>query len=283
VKQFLSLSKSTTTLNFALNFSLNLIGTLFKIPRLKLGVIMSSAVSANSGTIAVTWTQGLPQIETARLHLRPVRAEDLSTYKELFESRTVMAQYMGGPRDITSRFETWVKRWTVHSFSALAVVDKKMQKAIGHVISGHGDYEGNRNTNGWSEMAFILHPAYWNSDFKDGEKGAAGERGIGKEVVEASVAYARSLQMRAIEVPSDVTAEQRPEVEKWAVEDKNLSVHRNEQGEIDWVYLPYTELRATAHKDNIASTKILKHVFVEENKGVVKPAANDRNLFTISI
>ncbi len=235
-----------------------------------------------SDTISVIWKDGFPKICTARLTLRPIQEGDLPFYKELFNSPVAMAKYAGGVRDITNRFRGWLERWNEHPFSALAVLESKTNKVIGHVISGHGDYEGDL-TKGWSEMAVVIDPNYWNSEFKNEATGNAGLKHIGSEAVRASVAYAKALSLSPGLVPSDVTAEQRDELEVQIRSNNKLRVHRNAQGQIDWVYLPFTELRATASKENAAGYQILERVFHREN-GAEKKAKNaEIDLFTIKL
>ncbi|MBA3722581.1 MAG: GNAT family N-acetyltransferase [Parachlamydiaceae bacterium] len=235
--------------------------------------------------INIIWKDGKPEIHTLRLVLRPIKAEDLPVYKKLFLDATAMEYYAGGVRDITDRFNNWLERWKLHSFSALAVVDSKVNKVIGHVISGHGDYENNFEK-GWSEIAIVIDPAYWNSDFKNKNKGigTAGKRNIGTEVLRASVGYLKFLKDKSLKVPSDVTPEQRIQLVLNA-EDKiaDTEIHRNKNSEIDWVYLPLTQIRASAHVNNQKGTKMLEKVFIQENHGEKKFKSSVRDLFTINL
>lgn len=233
--------------------------------------------------ITIRWAEGAPEVQSKRLLLRPIRETDLPVYKKLFTSELAMSKFAGGVRDITNRFQIWHERWKLHSFSALAVVDRQVQKVIGHVISGHGDYEGNLNT-GWSEIAYVIEPAYWNCDFKDEAKGigTAGHKHIGSEIARASVAYAKALNNHSIPVPSDVTESQRPEIEEALEANTNLKVHRTEQGQVDWVYLPFTELRASVHKENKASYALLQNIFQTENGASLKRKDEQRDLFVMS-
>jgi hypothetical protein len=155
----------------------------------------------------------------------------------------------------------------------------KDNQFVGHVITGHGDYEG-KLVDGFSEMAVVIKPEYWNSDFKDEGKGIGikGQKGIGTEVVRAAVAYAKALSERSIRVPSDAEGRDRFQLE--AVK----NVHRNAQGEIDWVYLPFTELRATAPVQNLAGTKIMQKVFeLENNAAKTTGVSPGRDLFQIAL
>lgn len=243
-----------------------------------------ACVEIKQAEVSVVWKNGKPEIHTNRLLLRPIQAEDLPVYQALFNNAIAMAKYAGGgPRDITNRFNNWLGRWKEHSFSALAIVDAESKKVIGHTISGHGDFEGSFDK-GWSEMAIVIEPAYWNSDFKDAAQGigTAGKKGIGSEVVRAAVAYARSMKDRSIPVPSDVALGQRPQLEE-VVRTRNLKVHRNAGGQIDWVYLPFTELRATSRRDNTGGYKALEQIFVKENQAVKSPKTAERDLFVVNL
>jgi hypothetical protein len=233
--------------------------------------------------IEVIWNQGVPEIRTRQVKLRPVVMEDLPVYQNLFNNAVAMERYAGGPRDITARFHNWIERWKVHPFSALAVVDPESTKVIGHAVVGLGDYEGDLNK-GNSEMALVIEPAYWNADYKDEARGigTAGKKHIGSEVVRATVAYARALKERSILAPCSVSAEQLPELERSLLQNRRsvIRIHKDENGKIDWIYLPLTELRATARKDN-SSHKILEKVFVRENGGIMQSKNNERDLFIL--
>lgn len=230
--------------------------------------------------ITVTWkAKNTPEIQSRQVTLRPIQPGDLPVYQTLFNNAVAMAKYRGGVRNITDRFNGWLDRWKEHSFSALAVVDRETNRVIGHTIVGHGDYEGDLNK-GWSEMAIVIDPAYWNTDFKDGVKGAAGKKHIGTEVVRCMVAYAKALKELKRGVPSDVSHQQRQQIEE---ANNGLRVHRNAIGKIDWVYLPFTQLRATAlREDNFAGHKILTKVFVQENRAITVPK-NERDLFVMNL
>lgn len=239
---------------------------------------------AATNNIQIRWNESRPEIHADGITLRPVEPGDLETYQRLFQNAVAMERFAGGVRDITKRFQGWVKRWSLHPFSALAIVDDLSKKVIGHVVTGHGDYEGNFE-NGWSEMALVIDPRFWNCDHKDVERGIGteGRKGIGTTVVRAMVAYARALKDLARGgVPSDVTEAQRAEVE---LNFKSRVVtHGNSEGKIDWVYLPFRELRATSRVDNDASYKIFQQVFVRENGGFETPAADPtRRLFAIKL
>jgi hypothetical protein len=222
-------------------------------------------------------------LSASQITLRPIQTDDLPAYQKLFNDPIAMRLYRGGPRDITDRFHVWIERGKIHSYSALAVVDNVSRKVIGHAILGHGDYEGDLER-GWSEIAIVIDPAYWNSDYTEEENGIGteGRKGIGTEVIRTLVAYARILRSNSEGVPSDVTEAQQEELEEMSSEKDGLKVHRGSKG-IDWVYLPLTEIRATSSKANAAAYRAIQRVFVEENKGTVQKHDEERDLFKISL
>lgn len=234
--------------------------------------------------ITVLWKKGKPEIHTHQLILRPIKAEDLTFYQKIFSDQITMAKYAGGPRDITNRFMGWLGRWNEHLFSAFAVIDSNARKVIGHVISGHGDYEGSF-TKGWSEMAIVVDKAHWNSHFKDEANGigTANKQNIGSEIARASIAYAKALKELSIPVPCDVSVAQRSEIEMAIANGMNLKVHRNNDGQIDWLYLPFTELRASVANENTGGRKILEQVFFVENQAVRTPKNTERDLFVVPL
>lgn len=234
--------------------------------------------------IQVTWKQGRPEIRTERLLIRPIRAEDLPAYQKLFHDATAMRFYVGGPRDITARFNIWLKRWNEHPFSALAIVDAKMKKVIGHVVLGHGDFEGDLRK-GNSEVACVIDPAYWNANHLDPALGigAQGQKHVGTEVGHAVAAFVKSIKERRVLVPCDVTAEQREELERVIGHGAPLRVHRNEEGQIDWIYLPLKQVAATTHILNTPAGRILDRIFIRENQGQRTPKNAVRNLFVVNV
>lgn len=242
---------------------------------------MTSNIQNQTNDIQIRWK---PEITTPQLILRPIEEGDLVSYEELFANKVAMQKYLGGPRNIKDRFFRWIKRWDIHPYSALAVVDRVSKQVIGHMVLGHGDWEGDR-ANGWSEVAIVIHPNYWNylkSNLKN-DVGSAFKHHMGTEAIRAAVAYAKVLRERLEGVPCDVTEDQRAEVEEIAKNDSSFEVHRNEEGQIDWVYLPLNEIRATAAHVNVAGHKILEKVFIEENEGTMKKKNPERDLFTIKL
>jgi len=222
-------------------------------------------------------TQIVYPIETTHTSLRPVVSTDLKDYQQLFSDSIAMRFYRGGPRDITDRFQKWVQRWDFHPYSALAVIDKVSNRVIGHAILGHGDYENDNPTRGWSEIAGVMDSSYKPTD---------GGSEINTEVLRALVGYARSLKENTKLVPSDVTEAQQEGLEKLCSDNPEaLQVHRDtESKKIAWVYLPLCEIRATCALVNKATYQALQTVFIQENHGRMKASSDpDRDLFTISL
>ncbi len=228
--------------------------------------------------ISITWHGHRPEIQTKRLLIRPIQSADLPAYQKLFASAITMQHYRGGPvANISGRFNGWLERWKFHPFSALAVVDRETNQVIGHTAVGHGDYGG--PTQGWSEMAVIMDPGYWNASFatQGGVQGSQGRTGIGTEVVRATVIYARALKERNYLVPVDVEEKQRAAI-------SGTTVHLNNKSEIDWAYVPFTELRATVSRQN-PGANAMAQTLAEEFGAVRTTFTEDtsRDLLTLSL
>ncbi|MBX7066376.1 MAG: GNAT family N-acetyltransferase [Parachlamydiales bacterium] len=230
---------------------------------------MKAHIQVDESNISITWNGNRPEIETRQLKLRPIQAEDLPAYQALFNNPVAMQNYRGGVRDITARFQIWLNRWQEHSFSALAVVDG--DRVIGHTIIGHGDFEA--ADHGSSELAVVIDPAYWNARHEDGPRGSAHRYKIGTEVVRAMVAYAKALKERGALVPVDVEAGQNVD---------GLNVHRNAQGAVDWAYVPFTELKATVHRHNIAA-QMVGSALAGEYGATRRIQDMERDLYTLQL
>lgn len=251
---------------------LTLISALLGAVILKFSDTHSAAYDkVESSRVTITWDGHKPEIRTKQLLIRPIQPEDLPAYQRLFESAVNMQHYRGGPREITERFQNWLTRWNEHSFSALAVVDPEENRVIGHTVIGHGDYEGNRES-GFTEMAMVIDHQYWNSEHN---RTTIGKKGIGTEIVRASVAYAKALKEKGFLVPSDTNGEN-PNT-------PDLRMHQNSLGQVQWVYLPLRELRATVSRANVAGQRILDQIFVQENGAVKTQAGANRDLYTIAV
>lgn len=252
-------------------------------------LLFQSQHSFAAENVEVIWTDSRPHIECARVYLRPVEERDLDTYIELFSSPVAMSQYANGPKDseyVIKRFKKWLRRWELHRFSALAVVEKGSQEVVGHAILGHGDYVSKEHLHeGWSETAYILLPEYWNASYVNEEEGIGtkGFKGLGTEIVEGIMAYAKSLSEQGFLVPSDVTKEQREEVEGLVLEGKIEDCIFDDEGNILSVYLPFTHIRATCSRENMGSYRILERVFIEQYGGKKYPYSDKRDLFEVTL
>ena len=239
-------------------------------------------------SLSISWSGHCPLIQTERLVLRPVEPADLPKYQALFASKVAMQKYVGGPRDpaaTATRFNGWVERWKIHPFSALAIflkqTDKVAQQFVGHVVLGHGDFEGDPN-HGWSEAAIIIDPKYWNAAYAASNEGvgAAGLKGIGKEAVEAVAFYAQALYEKGVKVPVDVTKEQQAGVKKLIDSGVIDNCLKDENGQIKSVFIPFKEVRATSHKANTAIMKIQQSY---KNQTLPKPGDPSRELFILNL
>lgn len=199
--------------------------------------------------------------------LRKIEPADLKFYQELFNNEQAMEKYLGGPRDITQRFHNWLGRWKLHDFSAIAVCDLS-DRIIGHVVLGHGDYAA--DLKGWSEVAIVIHPDHWKS-------------GHGTSTIRAVCQYANWLLANGKGVPSDVTDKQTAEVEELVKNHPDYQVHRDQDGNIRWIYLPLHSVIATSRRDNEASHRIFQRVFINEHGGSVKPHNGERDVFTLNL
>lgn len=224
-----------------------------------------------------------PIIETPQLKLRPIKKCDLIFYQNLFSNVTAMSKYLGGVKtseETKRRFNIWLVRWDKHPFSAFAVLDKTENTVIGHAILGHGDYEGNPKK-GCSEIAFVIHPDYWNHLYTPKELGGAkGKQGIGTETVAALVHYAKDLFNKKTLVPVDVTSEQQLEIQDLLNDETIHDVIKTED-KISAVFIPLASIRATSMKTNTAGYRILQNLFVDQHKGTVHPLNQDRDLFRV--
>lgn len=233
----------------------------------------------------ILWLNNQPSIETSRLKLNPIQKDDLQFYQDLFANKNAMKQYLGNVRapELTERrFKIWLDRWNKHYFSAMKINDKS-GASVGHIILGHGDYES--PDRGWSEMAIVIHPRYWNSKFKDEnqEIGVAEMQGIGKEAVQAIVDYAECLFKQNALVPVDVTKKQAEEVNALLENGELKKAIRDNDGNVETVFVPFASIRATCMRSNTAAHRIFEYIFVEKHNGSCTPSENDaeRDLFEI--
>jgi|GEM_PF-2780240 len=249
--------------------------------------ITLNAAPLSNSSATVIWEDHRPLIETPRLILRPIEPNDLPTYIELFGNSVAMSLYVDGPRSeeyTRERFNNWLERWNEHTFSALAIVEKRSGALIGHAVLGHGAYEG-EITQGTSEIAYILFPEYWNESFKDEEKliGIKGFKGLGTEVIDSLISYAKSLAQNDILVPCGVSRKNREEAENLLMMGLIKDGFRSSDGKLIAVYLPFTHVVATCSKENFGSYSILEKLFVKKYHGKKSPYSNERDLFKLDL
>ncbi|WP_114010161.1 GNAT family N-acetyltransferase [Cohaesibacter intestini] len=81
----------------------------------------------------------IPEIETARLRLRPMMISDWPDYSALMQSSR--AQYMGGPHDIAAAWGMFchdVANWPLFGHGALMIEEKETGLCVGQVGINHG-------------------------------------------------------------------------------------------------------------------------------------------------
>lgn len=114
----------------------------------------------------------MPSVETARLHLREFRPDDLDHLAVLLADADVI-RYVGNGLPI-SRQESEnallsiIRHWEQHGFGRWALIDKETQTFVG--------YGGLRSLMGMAEVVYHLAKAYWG-------------RGLATELVRASLRF----------------------------------------------------------------------------------------------
>jgi Acetyltransferase (GNAT) domain len=246
---------------------------------------MTTTPISSQATANIQWLNARPSIQTSRFTLNPIQGQDLKFYQDLFVNKTAMKQYLGNvrtPDQTERRFNIWLDRWNTHFFSAMKITDKT-SASIGHIILGHGDYES--SDRGWSEMAIVIHPHYWNSKFKDTEQdiGLAEMQGVGTEVVQAIVDYAKCLFQQKALVPVDITKKQAEEVNSLVEQGIIKKVIRDSNGSLETVFVPFESIKASCLRSNVAVHRIFEQIFVKTHGGVCKASEVDseRDLFEI--
>lgn len=114
----------------------------------------------------------MPEIETARLHLRMFTLDDLDALARIFSDPLVTKHL--GTGQAASREETaialdsFIRHWQQHGFGRWAVVDKEHGELVG--------YGGLRSLFGTPEVTYLLAKSYWG-------------RGLATEVARACLRY----------------------------------------------------------------------------------------------
>jgi RimJ/RimL family protein N-acetyltransferase len=203
--------------------------------------------------------------------LRPIVEDDRAFYTQLLRDPEVMSNYLGGPwsaAKLTCRFDAWLSRWKLHPFSAMAVIDTRLDQPIGHAVLGHGCFDG-RVEEGWSEVAIVLDRTSWNCDFADSSQsvGTRNQRGIGTEVIRALTAYARALQVAGYQVPLDIPPDRVSEVSDLFTRGRLSKCFRADDGQLSAALFPFSGIWASVDGGNTASRRAFERVFVRENGG----------------
>jgi RimJ/RimL family protein N-acetyltransferase len=99
----------------------------------------------------------MPSIETARLHLRMFRPDDLDNLATLLADADVI-RYVGNglpiPRqESEDALHSIIRHWDNHGFGRWAIIDKEAQKFIG--------FGGLRSLMGTPEVVYHFARAYW--------------------------------------------------------------------------------------------------------------------------
>lgn len=229
-------------------------------------------------------------VETERLMFEPVRDEHWKFYEELFQNAVATEKFAG--RVTKERFYNWVKRWEHHHFSAFAVFLKSRERVadgivriskvfLGHAILGHGDLLEEDLEAGFSEIAGVVDPRFWNRKYKDITKGIgiANLEGIGAEIFRMLVSYARALFDLKIKVPVDFTDQQKETVQR-LLQNNQIEKGLIVDGVLKAVYVPFKKIQATSSRLNAASFGICSNLL-----GTGAPIKNsaDRYLFRLPL
>ena len=103
----------------------------------------------------------MPSIETDRLLLRMIRADDLDNLASLLSDPDVV-KYVGdgkptGREEATRALESIIKHWETHGFGRWAVVDKSTGEFIG--------FGGLRSLFGTPEVVYHLAKVHWGKGY----------------------------------------------------------------------------------------------------------------------
>lgn len=119
----------------------------------------------------------MPEIETARLRLRPYTLDDVDETAVILSNPEVMKYSLRGPipqdqvKEVTQQIlEFFIQHWKQHGFGVWAVVDKATNKLLGHW--GLNFLPNSPEV----EVLYRLDQAYWN-------------QGIATEATKASLRY----------------------------------------------------------------------------------------------
>jgi RimJ/RimL family protein N-acetyltransferase len=135
----------------------------------------------------------MPSVETARLHLRVFRPDDLDDLAALLDDPDVMRYVADGKpatREETAlALDSIIRHWQSHGFGRWAVIDKESENFIG--------FGGLRSLMGTPEVVYHFAKAFWG-------------RGLATELARASLRYGfeehRFEQIVAVAVPENAAS-----------------------------------------------------------------------------
>ena len=138
----------------------------------------------------------MPSIETERLLLRMIRADDLDDLASLLSDPDVV-KYVGdghpASREEAARaLESIIKHWDTHGFGRWAVTDKSSGEFIG--------FGGLRSLYGTPEIVYHLAKAYWGKGYASEMARAALRFGFQERGFERIVAIIKPQNTASIRV-----------------------------------------------------------------------------------
>ena len=143
-----------------------------------------------------TVSSDMPSIETDRLLLRMIRADDLDHLASLLSDPDVV-KYVGdgqpAGRDEAERaLESIIKHWQTHGFGRWAVVDKSSGEFIG--------FGGLRSLFGTPEVVYHLAKAHWGKGYATELARAAVQFGFAERGFDRIVAITKPQNAASIHV-----------------------------------------------------------------------------------
>lgn len=138
----------------------------------------------------------MPSIETDRLLLRMIRADDLDLFASLLSDPDVV-KYVGngkpaGREEAARALESIIKHWETHGFGRWAVVDKSSGEFIG--------FGGLRSLFGTPEVVYHLAKSHWGKGYATELARAALRFGFEERGFDRIVAIAKPQNAGSIHV-----------------------------------------------------------------------------------
>lgn len=138
----------------------------------------------------------MPSIETDRLLLRMIRADDLDLFASLLSDPDVV-KYVGngkpaGREEAARALESIIKHWETHGFGRWAVVDKSSGEFIG--------FGGLRSLFGTPEVVYHLAKSHWGKGYATELARAALRFGFQERGFDRIVAIAKPQNAGSIHV-----------------------------------------------------------------------------------